>query len=81
MMKTWKYLPKFEGVTAISKLIWLYIAQHGQDAYGTLELAQRLDISNASVSNALNQLEEKNLIEVIERGSGKNARVVRAIMD
>jgi DNA-binding MarR family transcriptional regulator len=81
MMKTWKYLPTFEDVTAISKLIWLYIAQNGQDSYGTLEVARDLGIATASVTNALKQLEEKNLIEVLERGSGKNARVVRAIMD
>jgi Mn-dependent DtxR family transcriptional regulator len=81
MMKTWKHLTTFEDVTAISKLIWLYIAQNGQDSYSTIKLSQNLGISIASVSNALNQLEEKNLIEVLERGDSANARVVRAIMN
>jgi Mn-dependent DtxR family transcriptional regulator len=81
MMKTWKHLPTTEGVTAISKLIWLYVAQHGQDSYSTFKLSQNLGISIASVTNALNQLEEKNLIEVLERGDSANARVVRAIMN
>jgi DNA-binding transcriptional regulator LsrR (DeoR family) len=82
MMKTWKYIAgPLKEMTPISKILWLYIAQHGVKDYGSLEVAKELGISAVSINTALKQLETENLIEVLERGQKSSPRVVRAIMD
>jgi DNA-binding transcriptional regulator LsrR (DeoR family) len=82
MMKTWKYIAgPLKDMTPISKILWLYIAQHGVKDYGTLEVAEQLGISTVSINAALKQLESGNVIEVLERGQKSSPRVVRAIME
>jgi DNA-binding MarR family transcriptional regulator len=82
MMKAWKYIGgPLKDMTPISKIVWLYIAQHGVKDYGNLEVAEELGISTVSITAALKQLEAEELIEVLERGQKSSPRVVRAIMD
>ena len=66
--------------TPAAKLIWLYVAEHGEDAYTVRGIADALKLGSfMTAKTALDDLYSKGLLNRLEEGKGGRAARYKAI--
>lgn len=69
---------RFEGLSPVAKLLWLYLLYEGEGEYSVRGLAEALGLSLKSVHDALSALLERGLLEEVAPPAGSRPGRYRA---
>lgn len=68
---------QLKGLTTSQKLVWLYLDLGGMGRYSVRSIANDLELSTATVTTALRELVEIDLLEIVSPGSGQRPATLR----